>query len=53
MIILYDNQLQISQRIPIFSEKITIGQNTILSDTLELNYQTKLFIRNCFQIGKY
>ncbi len=46
----YDNQLQISQRIPIFSEKITIGQNTILSDTLELNYQPNYLSEIVFKL---
>ena len=51
----YNNQLQISQRIPIFSEKITISQNTILSDTLKLNYQQNYLseivfkLENCHQ----
>ena len=46
----YNNQLQISQRIPIFSEKITISQNTILSDTLELNYQQNYLSEIVFKL---
>ena len=46
----YNNQLQISQRIPIFSEKITINQNAILSDTLDLNYQQNYLSEIVFKL---